>query len=211
MWGVARHTSFATAVRRSPSRAGTGRTPRKASHSRRILCHARFHKMHIARLRRDDEPTTRRLPMRTRLYTGLPPRPFRRNRGLLAWLRLAHHPMSPKNGLSRIHRSTQRSESCINAREKSKTLLQVRRMPSMREESSSSSTARKARNVTASRRRGRGHEAGPNLREEAVRRAALGEIFRILTNGVVRRGTPAWSKLPEPQRWQILSFLSESR
>ena len=29
----------------------------------------------------------------------------------------------------------------------------------------------------------------------------------LITNGVVRRGMPAWSKLPEPQRWQIIVFL----
>jgi hypothetical protein len=28
-----------------------------------------------------------------------------------------------------------------------------------------------------------------------------------LTNGVVRRGMPVWSKLPEPQRWQLVSFI----
>jgi mono/diheme cytochrome c family protein len=34
---------------------------------------------------------------------------------------------------------------------------------------------------------------------------------RVLTNGVVRRGMPVWSKLPEPQRWQIVSFLKSLR
>jgi hypothetical protein len=34
-----------------------------------------------------------------------------------------------------------------------------------------------------------------------------GTLFWILTNGVVRRGTPVWSKLPEAQRWQIVSYL----
>lgn len=33
----------------------------------------------------------------------------------------------------------------------------------------------------------------------------------ILTNGVVRRGMPVWSKLPEPQRWQLVSFLKSLR
>ncbi len=33
------------------------------------------------------------------------------------------------------------------------------------------------------------------------------EIFRILTNGIIRRGMPSWSKLPEPQRWQIIAWL----
>jgi hypothetical protein len=28
-----------------------------------------------------------------------------------------------------------------------------------------------------------------------------------LTNGVVRRGMPVWSKLPEPQRWQLVTYL----
>ena len=42
-----------------------------------------------------------------------------------------------------------------------------------------------------------------------VELAALGPgaLFWILTNGVGRRGMPVWSKLPEPQRWQIVSYL----
>jgi hypothetical protein len=32
-------------------------------------------------------------------------------------------------------------------------------------------------------------------------------LFWILTNGVVRQGMPVWSKLPEPQRWQIVTFV----
>jgi mono/diheme cytochrome c family protein len=53
---------------------------------------------------------------------------------------------------------------------------------------------------------GVGGKRGPSLRG-AVEQATPGEIFWILTNGVVRRGMPAWSKLPEPQRWQIIAFL----
>jgi mono/diheme cytochrome c family protein len=48
---------------------------------------------------------------------------------------------------------------------------------------------------------------GPNLRVAEVQRATPGTLFWILTNGVVRRGMPVWSKLPEPQRWQIVSYL----
>lgn len=33
------------------------------------------------------------------------------------------------------------------------------------------------------------------------------ELFRILTNGIIRHGMPSWSKLPEPQRWQIIAYL----
>lgn len=52
-----------------------------------------------------------------------------------------------------------------------------------------------------------GARRGPALHLAAVQQATPGEIFWILTNGVVRRGMPAWSKLPEPQRWQIVTWL----
>lgn len=52
-----------------------------------------------------------------------------------------------------------------------------------------------------------GGRKGPSLRAKEVRQATPGTLFWILTNGVVRRGMPVWSKLPEPQRWQIVSYL----
>lgn len=52
-----------------------------------------------------------------------------------------------------------------------------------------------------------GGKKGPNLRAEEVQSAEPGAIFWILTNGVVRKGMPVWSKLPEPQRWQLVSYL----
>jgi len=52
-----------------------------------------------------------------------------------------------------------------------------------------------------------GGRKAPSLRADPVRRATPGTLFWILTNGVVRRGMPVWSKLPEPQRWQIVSYL----
>jgi mono/diheme cytochrome c family protein len=52
-----------------------------------------------------------------------------------------------------------------------------------------------------------GGRKAPNLRGEEVQSATPGTLFWILTNGVVRRGMPVWSKLPEPERWQIISFL----
>jgi mono/diheme cytochrome c family protein len=54
-----------------------------------------------------------------------------------------------------------------------------------------------------------GGRRGPSLRADGVRQAMPGEIFWTVTNGVVRRGMPAWSKLPEPQRWQIITFLGQ--
>lgn len=52
-----------------------------------------------------------------------------------------------------------------------------------------------------------GARKGPSLRAQEVRTATPGMLFWILTNGVVRRGMPVWSRLPEPQRWQIVSYL----
>jgi len=52
-----------------------------------------------------------------------------------------------------------------------------------------------------------GGRKGPNLRDAQVQQSTPGTLFWILTNGVVRRGMPVWSKLPEPQRWQIVSYL----
>jgi len=52
-----------------------------------------------------------------------------------------------------------------------------------------------------------GGRKAPSLLGEEVQQATAGTLFWILTNGVVRHGMPVWSKLPEPQRWQIVSFL----
>lgn len=52
-----------------------------------------------------------------------------------------------------------------------------------------------------------GGRKGPTLRAAEVQKAPPGAIFWILTNGVVRRGMPVWSKLPEPQRWQLVSYI----
>jgi len=54
---------------------------------------------------------------------------------------------------------------------------------------------------------GRGSRRGPSLRARVVRQASDGELFWIVSNGVVRRGMPEWSRLPEAQRWQIVTFL----
>jgi cytochrome c oxidase cbb3-type subunit 2 len=57
---------------------------------------------------------------------------------------------------------------------------------------------------------GRASEGGrkaPSLVGMEMQRATPGEIFSIITNGVVRHGMPSWSRLPEPERWQIVTFL----
>lgn len=52
-----------------------------------------------------------------------------------------------------------------------------------------------------------GGKKGPSLLVDEVQSVEHGAIFWILTNGVVRRGMPVWSKLPEPQRWQLVSYI----
>lgn len=52
-----------------------------------------------------------------------------------------------------------------------------------------------------------GGRKGPSLRASEVQQVTPGTLFWILTNGVVRRGMPVWSKLPEPQRWQLVSYI----
>jgi len=54
---------------------------------------------------------------------------------------------------------------------------------------------------------GEGGKKGPSLLVAEVQNSEPGAIFWILTNGVVRRGMPVWSKLPEPQRWQLVSYI----
>jgi mono/diheme cytochrome c family protein len=52
-----------------------------------------------------------------------------------------------------------------------------------------------------------GGRKGPSLLVAEVQTSEPGTIFWILTNGVVWRGMPVWSKLPEPQRWQLVSYV----
>ena len=54
---------------------------------------------------------------------------------------------------------------------------------------------------------GIGGKKAPSLRTEEVQNAAPGAIFWILSNGVVRKKMPVWSKLPEPERWQLVRYI----
>jgi mono/diheme cytochrome c family protein len=47
----------------------------------------------------------------------------------------------------------------------------------------------------------------PALRTARVRDASDGELQWLLRNGSLARGMPAWSSLPEVQRWQLVRFL----
>lgn len=52
-----------------------------------------------------------------------------------------------------------------------------------------------------------GGKKAPSLRAPEVQNATPGAIFWILSNGVVRKKMPVWSKLPEPERWQLVSYI----
>ena len=52
-----------------------------------------------------------------------------------------------------------------------------------------------------------GKENRPNLHSERIRSATPGQLEWLLKNGSMKNGMPSWSKLPEQQRWQIVSFL----
>ena len=47
----------------------------------------------------------------------------------------------------------------------------------------------------------------PSLRSDRVQNATDGEIFWLLKNGNLQKGMPTWAALPEPMRWQIVTFI----
>lgn len=54
---------------------------------------------------------------------------------------------------------------------------------------------------------GLGHASRPPIRSARVAAASDGELFWLLKNGEPFRGMPAWARLPEGQRWQIIAYL----
>jgi len=47
----------------------------------------------------------------------------------------------------------------------------------------------------------------PSLHSVTVKNASPGALFWLLRNGLLRRGMPSWSRLPDEQRWQIVTYL----
>src|SRR5260370_41555400 len=47
----------------------------------------------------------------------------------------------------------------------------------------------------------------PALREGLTQTASDGSIFWYITQGDLNNGMPSWAKLPEEQRWQVISYL----
>jgi mono/diheme cytochrome c family protein len=52
-----------------------------------------------------------------------------------------------------------------------------------------------------------GSRTAPPLRQPEVFEAAPGSLFWVLRNGSLRRGMPSFAHLPEPQRWQIVTYM----
>ncbi|HZS25739.1 MAG TPA: c-type cytochrome [Candidatus Angelobacter sp.] len=47
----------------------------------------------------------------------------------------------------------------------------------------------------------------PNLHSDRIRNSTPGELEWLLKNGSMKNGMPSWSRLPEQERWQIVSYL----
>jgi mono/diheme cytochrome c family protein len=54
---------------------------------------------------------------------------------------------------------------------------------------------------------GRGRDKAPDLRSPVIQSASEGTLFWFLKNGNLKEGMPSWSRLPDPQKWQLVSYL----
>lgn len=58
---------------------------------------------------------------------------------------------------------------------------------------------------------GAGGGKAPPLNQPNVSGASPGTLFWVLRNGSLFRGMPSFAHLPEPQRWQIVTYLRTLR
>ena len=53
-----------------------------------------------------------------------------------------------------------------------------------------------------------GKKKRPSLKSQRVQQdATVGDLHWLLVNGSMKKGMPAWAKLPDPQLWQLVSYL----
>ena len=53
-----------------------------------------------------------------------------------------------------------------------------------------------------------GTKKHPTLRSDVVQKlASEGDLHWLLVNGYMKKGMPSWSKLPDPQLWQLVTYL----
>ena len=55
---------------------------------------------------------------------------------------------------------------------------------------------------------GEGREKRPSLRSDLIQvGVSEGDLHWLLVNGSMRKGMPSWAKLPDPQLWQLVSYI----
>ncbi len=54
---------------------------------------------------------------------------------------------------------------------------------------------------------GYGQGRAADLHDDEIKSAPPGVLFWAITNGRLRKGMPAWSGLPDAQRWQLVAYL----
>jgi mono/diheme cytochrome c family protein len=53
-----------------------------------------------------------------------------------------------------------------------------------------------------------GTKKRPPLKSQRVQQqATVGDLHWLLVNGNMKKGMPSWAKLPDPQIWQVISYL----
>jgi mono/diheme cytochrome c family protein len=52
-----------------------------------------------------------------------------------------------------------------------------------------------------------GKGSRPSLQSDRLAKATDGEIAWIIKNGQMYKGMPSWGGLPEPARWQIVTYI----
>jgi mono/diheme cytochrome c family protein len=53
-----------------------------------------------------------------------------------------------------------------------------------------------------------GTKKRPPLKSERVQHeASEGDLHWLLVNGNMRKGMPSWAKLPDPQLWQVITYV----
>lgn len=54
---------------------------------------------------------------------------------------------------------------------------------------------------------GRGQDKVPDLHSPIIQSASPGTLFWLLKNGNLKEGMPSWSRLPDQQLWQLVTYL----
>jgi len=58
-------------------------------------------------------------------------------------------------------------------------------------------------------REGQGIRDAVDLHSPALQNSPPGVLFWLLKNGNLKGGMPAWSRLPDPQLWEVVTYLKQ--